>query len=163
MSSGRKGGQVWGQGYRGRGRGQGRDSPTPEHEKYYFSTIKLQDLQVLFNCTYLEHFVDTSERSSGATHSTLRSNLVASVASATGREWKKVCDTFAKFFATATPIYIAKLSHRLYNNCSPFLKCNNHKNLFSNGAGKLFLFQLLSLTQETPLLTGVESNLWSIW
>ena len=68
------------------------------------------------------------------------------------------------FLAAATPTHICPTTPQPLQPMFTFMKCNKHRNLFGNGAGKLFLFQLLSLTPRGPYVrVGTTRNPSTDW
>ena len=118
-------------------------------------------MTVLYQCTYREYYVERNDRSSTATYSVLQKHLMTSMTEA---EWEKVCPAFAKFFGRGNPHTHCPTTPQPLQPMFTFMKCNKHRNLFGNGTGKLFLFQLLSLTPLGPYVrVGTTRNPSTDW
>ena len=113
-------------------------------QKLFFSSIKKEELERLFNTKYSE--VPISVVDVGPTRA-LRSRLMGSLTEA---EWSCVCRAYTGFFSHGQSHMIRCTVPTSLQPLFTYLQENKRDNInhFGNGAGKLLMFRMLELLPE---------------
>ena len=159
-------------GYHGRTRTRtpSNDVRPPMPDTYHLSTITLQQLEALYGVTYEKVMVDHRQLPTASFHS-LRDNLMVYDYHSGDSErpqkltWKCITELYSMLFSDVTPALPPNLPPRL----APLLHFlsaakTEGVNVFSNGAGKLFMMKILELLPIGPWVrAGTTRNSRTDW
>ena len=132
-------------GGRGRGRpaGRGRGSRGRSSPRYTFSTVRMQQLERIFEVSYTTPTIPMVQRAPTPSSLRLRSKLKGH---SSDEEWERVCERYTALFSIGEPepeCVVPPLLLPIFH----YLAASKAEkvNMFSNGAGKVLMLHLLTL------------------